>query len=260
MMPTSSSVPGPDARSGCLELLAGPRGWVDPDGHPSHRRADLTSSAGAGSLRCPRRIASRPGHAGRPGGRPASGAGPAAGRRARSAGCPPSAPGSSPGMTWPWRSCVMRGRSRSMTLVSPRPRWSGQACSPWTAPACAPPPGPFRRAFRRDEVHARLTSFTRAETGRLVSPSSRAVRPNCAGRGRAAGRRGHGGGPRARPSRSHPGPGLVRRDRGRGAGRSRGGPGRRDGRDGGVPELAASLREVIAAPGSAYVLSTPPDR
>src|SRR6266699_7255438 len=29
--------------------------------------------------------------------------------------------------------------------------------------------GPFNRAFRHDEVHARLASFTRAETGRLVS-------------------------------------------------------------------------------------------
>src|ERR1700693_2354434 len=29
--------------------------------------------------------------------------------------------------------------------------------------------GPFNRAFRRDEVHARLASFTGAETGRLVS-------------------------------------------------------------------------------------------
>jgi cytochrome P450 len=29
--------------------------------------------------------------------------------------------------------------------------------------------GPFNRAFRRDEVHARLASFTWAETGRLVS-------------------------------------------------------------------------------------------
>ena len=29
--------------------------------------------------------------------------------------------------------------------------------------------GPFNRVFRRDEVHARLASFTRAETGRLVS-------------------------------------------------------------------------------------------
>ena len=29
--------------------------------------------------------------------------------------------------------------------------------------------GPFNRAFRHDEVHARLAAFTRAETGRLVS-------------------------------------------------------------------------------------------
>ncbi len=29
--------------------------------------------------------------------------------------------------------------------------------------------GPFNRAFRRDEIHARLASFTWAETGRLVS-------------------------------------------------------------------------------------------
>ena len=29
--------------------------------------------------------------------------------------------------------------------------------------------GPFNRAFRHDEVHARLASFVRAETGRLVS-------------------------------------------------------------------------------------------
>jgi cytochrome P450 len=33
--------------------------------------------------------------------------------------------------------------------------------------------GPFNRAFRHDEVHARLASFTRAEAGRLVS----AIRP-----------------------------------------------------------------------------------
>jgi len=33
--------------------------------------------------------------------------------------------------------------------------------------------GPFTRPFRHDDVHARLASFTQAETGRLA-------RPNCA--------------------------------------------------------------------------------
>ncbi len=115
---------------------------------------------------------------------------------------------------------------------------------------------PFNRAFRRDEVHARLAGFTRAETGRLVS----AIEP----RGAAELRRAVAGplavavmaealglGP-ADPARvlawydgivaavqaeatTVPGVGSAGTEA--------------------FAELAASLREVIAAPGSASLLS-----
>ncbi len=55
------------------------------------------------------------------------------GQPGRSAGCPPSAPGWSPGTTWRWWCCGTQGRSPSMTRGSPRPRWSARACSRWTA-------------------------------------------------------------------------------------------------------------------------------
>ena len=120
--------------------------------------------------------------------------------------------------------------------------------------------GPFNRAFRHDEVHARLASFTRAETGRLVS----AIEP-------------HGS---AELRRAVAGPlavtvmaqvlGLGQADPARvltwydgivaavqaEAATAQGAAG--DAGPAGTAafaELAASLREVIAAPGSAALLA-----
>ena len=120
--------------------------------------------------------------------------------------------------------------------------------------------GPFNRAFRHDEVHARLASFTRAETGRLVS----AIEP-------------HGS---AELRRAVAGPlavtvmaqvlGLGQADPARvltwydgivaavqaEAATAQGAAG--DAGPAGTAafaELAASLREVIAAPGSASLLA-----
>ncbi len=202
MMPTSSSVPGPTRGAAALTdgvdapanteadaAVAAPGQHLVPVHAPRGcqvRRSLLAALAIAVLprrrwLRCPRRIRQppwsrwptwRPTRIRRwPGCRPPR----------RSAGYPPSAPGSSPGMTWPWRSCVMRGRTRSMTLVSPRPRWSGRACSRWTA-----------RSMRATGVRSTASSgATRSTRGsprspgpRLAAwcqPSSRAVRPNCAG-------------------------------------------------------------------------------
>jgi uncharacterized protein (TIRG00374 family) len=106
---------------------------------------------------------------------------PGCGPPRRSAGCPPSAPGLSPGMTWPSRSCGMRGRSRSTTLVSPRPRWSGRACSRWTARST-------RATAVRSPAPSGATRYTRGSArssgprpAAWCQPSSRMVRPNCAG-------------------------------------------------------------------------------
>ncbi len=121
--------------------------------------------------------------------------------------------------------------------------------------------GPFNRAFRREEIHARLASFTRSETGRLVS----AVEP----RGAAELRRAVAGplavavmaevlglGP-ADPARVLAAcDGIVAAVQAEAATAQGGGPGG-PGRAGtaAFAELAASLREVIAAPGSASLLS-----
>ena len=116
--------------------------------------------------------------------------------------------------------------------------------------------GPFNRVFRRDEVHARLASFTRAETGRLVS----AIEP----RGAAELRRAVAG-PlavavmaealglgRADPIRVLAWyDGIVAAVQAEAAAAQAAGPAG----TAAFAELAASLREVIAAPGSASVLS-----
>ncbi len=116
--------------------------------------------------------------------------------------------------------------------------------------------GPFNRVFRHDEVHARLASFIRTETGRLVS----AIEP----RGAAELRRAVAG-PlavvvmaealglgRADPIRVLAWyDGIVAAVQAEAAAVQAAGPGG----PAAFAELAASLREVIAAPGSASVLS-----
>ena len=118
--------------------------------------------------------------------------------------------------------------------------------------------GPFNRAFRRDEVHARLASFTWAETGRLVS----AIEP----RGAAELRRTVAGplavavmaealglGP-ADPGRVLAWyDGIVAAVQAEAATAQPGDPGPAG--TAAFAELAASLREVIAAPESASLLS-----
>ena len=118
--------------------------------------------------------------------------------------------------------------------------------------------GPFNRAFRRDEVHARLASFTWAETGRLVS----AIEP----RGAAELRRAVAGplavavmaealglGP-ADPGRVLAWyDGIVAAVQADAATAQAGDPGPAG--SAAFAELAASLREVIAAPESASLLS-----
>jgi len=116
--------------------------------------------------------------------------------------------------------------------------------------------GPFNRVFRRDEVHARLASFTRAETARLVS----AIEP----RGAAELRRAVAG-PLAVAVMAEA-LGLGRADPIRvlawydgivAAVQAEAAAAQAVGTAGtaAFSELAASLREVIAAPGSASVLS-----
>ena len=118
--------------------------------------------------------------------------------------------------------------------------------------------GPFNRAFRRDEVHARLASFTQAETGRLVS----AIEP----RGAAELRRAVAGplavavmaetlglGP-ADPARVLAWyDGIVAAVQAEAATAQASDPGPAG--TAAFAELAASLREVIAAPESASLLS-----
>ena len=118
--------------------------------------------------------------------------------------------------------------------------------------------GPFNRAFRRDEVHARLASFTWAETGRLVS----AIEP----RGAAELRRAVAGplavavmaealglGP-ADPGRVLAWyDGIVAAVQAEAAADQAGDSGPAG--TAAFAELAASLREVIAAPESASLLS-----
>jgi cytochrome P450 len=118
--------------------------------------------------------------------------------------------------------------------------------------------GPFNRAFRRDEVHARLASFTWAETGRLVS----AIEP----RGAAELRRTVAGplavavmaealglGP-ADPARVLTWyDGIVAAVQAEAATAQAGDPGPAG--TAAFAELAASLREVIASPDSASLLS-----
>jgi cytochrome P450 len=118
--------------------------------------------------------------------------------------------------------------------------------------------GPFNRAFRREEIHVRLASFTRSETGRLVS----AVEP----RGAAELRRAVAGplavavmaevlglGP-ADPARVLTWyDGIVAAVQAEAATDGGGGPGQAG--TAAFAELAASLREVIAAPGSASLLA-----
>jgi cytochrome P450 len=118
--------------------------------------------------------------------------------------------------------------------------------------------GPFNHAFRRDEIHARLASFTRAETGRLVS----AIEP----RGAAELRRAVAGplavavmaealglGP-ADPARILAWyDGIVAAVQAEAATPQAGAAGAAG--TAAFAELAASLREVIVAPGSASLLS-----
>ena len=125
--------------------------------------------------------------------------------------------------------------------------------------------GPFNRAFRHDEVHARLAVV---HPGRDRPPGigDRAGRRGrtAPGRGRAA--RGHGHG--ARYSASGEGTGPIRRGSSawydgivaavqaeaataRAGGHAAAGPAG----TAAFAELAASLREVIAAPGSASLLA-----
>ena len=123
--------------------------------------------------------------------------------------------------------------------------------------------GPFNRAFRHDEVHARLAAFTRAEAGRLVS----AIEP----RGAAELRRAVAG-PlavavmaealglgQADPARILTWyDGIVAAVQAEAAAQAEAGdPALAAGPAGTMAfaELAASLREVIAAPGSASLLS-----
>ena len=116
--------------------------------------------------------------------------------------------------------------------------------------------GPFNRAFRREEIYARLASFTWAETGRLVS----AIEP----RGAAELRRAVAGplavavmaealglGP------ADPGQVLAWYDGIVAAVQAEASPSVSAGSAGtaAFAELAASLREVIAAPGSASLLA-----
>ena len=116
--------------------------------------------------------------------------------------------------------------------------------------------GPFNRAFRREEIYARLASFTWAETGRLVS----AIEP----RGAAELRRAVAG-PLAVAVMAEA-LGLGPADPGRilawydgivAAVQAEAAPSVSAGSAGtaAFAELAASLREVIAAPGSASLLS-----
>ena len=118
--------------------------------------------------------------------------------------------------------------------------------------------GPFNRAFRREEIYARLASFTWAETGRLVS----VIEP----RGAAELRRAVAGplavtvmaealglGP-ADPGRVLAWyDGIVAAVQAEAA--ADGGPAAGPAGAAAFAELAASLREVIAAPGSASLLS-----
>jgi cytochrome P450 len=120
--------------------------------------------------------------------------------------------------------------------------------------------GPFTRAFRRDEVHARLGSFIRAETGRLVS----AIEPH----GTAELRRAVAGplavavmadalglGP-ADPARVLAWyDGIVAAVQAEAAAVQRDVPAVGPAGAAAFAELAASLREVIAAPGPASLLS-----
>jgi cytochrome P450 len=148
--------------------------------------------------------------------------------------------------------------------------------------------GPFNRPFRHDEIQARLAAFTRAEAGRLVAaiaprgeaelrravagPLAVAVMAEALGLGKADPARILGwydgivaavqaeaagaAGP-ASKDRS-PGTGPASKDRSPGTGPDR------DGRAAAAPgpagvtafaELAASLREVIAAPWAASLLA-----
>ena len=122
--------------------------------------------------------------------------------------------------------------------------------------------GPFNRAFRRDEVHARLASFTRAEAGRLVS----AIEP----RGAAELRRAVAGPLAVAVIAEALGlgaadpvqvlawyDGIVAAVQAEAATAQADGTTVAAGRAGtaAFAELAASLREVIAAPGSASLLS-----
>ena len=126
--------------------------------------------------------------------------------------------------------------------------------------------GPFNRAFRHDEVHARLASFTRAETGRLVS----AIEPDGAAELRRAVAGplavtvmaqvlGLGRGDRADPARVLGWyDGIVAAVQAEAA--TAQGPAGDHAAAGpagtaAFAELAASLREVITAPGSAALLA-----
>jgi cytochrome P450 len=115
--------------------------------------------------------------------------------------------------------------------------------------------GPFNRAFRHDEVHARLASFTRAETSRLVS----AIEP----RGAAELRRAVAGPLAATVMAEALGlgqadpariltwyDGIVAAVQAEAANAVVGSVG-----TSAFAELAASLQKVIAAPGSASLLS-----
>jgi cytochrome P450 len=124
--------------------------------------------------------------------------------------------------------------------------------------------GPFNRAFRYDEVHTRLTSFIRAETGRLVS----AIEP----RGAAELRRAVAGPLAAtvmaealglgRRNQADPArilawyDGIVAAVQAEAATAQAGVPAAvAPAATAAFAELAASLREVIAAPGSASLLA-----
>ena len=154
----------------------------------------------------------------------------------------------------------MRGRSRSTTLVSPRPRWSGRACSRWTARSTRATGVRSTASSGANEVHARLASFTWTETGRLVSvieprgaaelrravagPLAVAVMAEALGLGRAD-------------------PvqvlawydGIVAAVQAEAATAEAHAPAVGPAGTAAFAELAASLREVIAAPGSASLLS-----
>jgi len=223
----------------------------------AHRRAGPGgSSPGAGGLRWPRRIR-QPAWSRWPIWRPTRiRRWPGCGPPRRPAGCPLSAPGSSPGMTSPWRSCVMRGRSRSTTLVSPRPRWSGRACSRWTA-----------RSTRATGVRSTASSgATRSTRGspRSRGPrpaawcrsSSRAVRPSCAGPLAVAVMAEALGLGRADPVQVLAWyDGIVAAVQAEAATAEARAPAVGPAGTAAFAELAASLRGVIAAPGSASLLS-----